>query len=73
MEMYAADHQFQSDRKTITNMKQTNMKQTITITLIMIRNLRHPIVVKKQDIGMQTRLYLYIVNNINDFVGCVNL
>ena len=60
MEMCVADHHFlQSDRKTITNMKQMNMTQTITITLILLRNLRNPIVVKDQDIGIQTMPCLY--------------
>ena len=62
MGTYVADHQFQSDRKTITNMKQMNMTQKITITIILIRNLRNPIVVKDQDIGIQTRPYLYSQN-----------
>ena len=64
MGTYVADHQFQSDRKMITNMKQTTMKQTIKITLIMIENLRKPIVVNDPDIGIQTRPYLYSQNII---------
>ena len=64
MGTYVADHQFQSDRKMITNMKQTTMKQTIKITLIMIENLRKPIVVNDLDIGIQTRPYLYFINII---------
>ena len=71
MGTYVADHQFQSDRKMITNMKQTTMKQTIKITLIMIENLRKPIVVNDPDIGIQTILstlsilYSQIISNID--------
>ena len=51
------------------------MRQTITITLILIRNPRNPIVVKDQDIGIQTRPYLYSqhYNNVKlDSKACNN-